>query len=66
MTPTPPAPNALGTAPTAGRGILRTTVVGTALFTVSGLGAIVWQDSLTSLYVAISLLEFFVGMAVFA
>ncbi len=66
MTPTSPAPDAQGTAATAGRGILRTTVIGTGLFTVSGLGAIVWQDSLTSFYVAISLLEFFVGVAVFA
>ena len=65
MTPTPPATDALGTASTAGRGILRTTVVGTALFMVSGLGAIVWQDLLTPLYVLISLTEFFVGMVVF-
>ena len=66
MTPTSPAPDIQGMAATAGRGILSTTVVGTALFTIIGLGAAVWQDSLTTFYVAISLLEFFVGVAVFA
>ena len=66
MTPTSPAPDIQGMAATAGRGILSTTVLGTALFTIIGLGAAVWQDSLTTFYVAISLLEFFVGVAVFA
>lgn len=52
-------------APTAGRGILRATVFGTALFSVLGLAAALRQDDFTSAYVAVSLIEFFVGIIVF-
>ncbi|MEX1218223.1 MAG: hypothetical protein WEA11_06875 [Acidimicrobiales bacterium] len=51
--------------PLAGRGILRTTVAGTILFTAVGLAAALVQGRLTGIYVALSLGEFFVGIAVF-
>jgi len=49
----------------AGTGILRATVVGTVVFVLLGLAASIFQGALTGAYVAVSLLEFFVGMVVF-
>ncbi len=49
----------------AGTGILRATVVGTVVFVLLGLVASIFQGALTGAYVAVSLIEFFVGMVVF-
>lgn len=53
------------TAVVAGGGILRATVGGTGAFVVLGLAASIFQGALTGAYVALSLIEFFVGMIVF-
>ena len=73
--PTTPEPGSSGSATgpqpdrapttTVGLGILRVTLAGTALFSLLGLAAALRQDDLTSAYVAVSLLEFFVGIVVF-
>ena len=52
--------------PVAGKGILRATVIGTAVFVVVGFAAAIIQGALTGVYVALSLFEFLVGMIVFA
>ncbi len=51
--------------PIAGTGIVRATVVGTAVFVVVGFAAAIVQGALTGVYVALSLFEFSVGMIVF-
>lgn len=50
--------------PTMGSGIVRTTVIGVAVFAVLGLGAAIWE-SMTGAYVVVSLLQFFIGVVVF-
>ena len=49
----------------AGTGILRATVVGTAVFVLLGFAASIFQGALTGAYVAVSLFEFFIGVVVF-
>lgn len=48
-----------------GRGILRATLIGTAVFSILGLAAAIGQDTFTGAYVALSLFEFFIGIVVF-
>lgn len=65
-TPSSDSPVAVGAAgELAGRGILRTTIAGTAVFTVLGVAAALVPDALTAPYLALSLFEFFVGIVVF-
>lgn len=51
--------------PLMGTGILRATVIGTAIFVVVAAIASVVQGAATGVYVALSLFQFFVGMVVF-
>lgn len=50
----------------AGQGILRATMLGAGVFALLGVAAALAPDSLTSAYVIVSLVEFFVGIVVFA
>ena len=50
----------------AGTGILRITAAGTALFAVLGIGAAVVEGVVSGIYAVVALVEFFIGIVVFA
>lgn len=54
------------TGPVAGLGILRATVIGTAIFVVFGVLGAVFPDTFIAPYLVVSLLEFVFGTVVFA